>query len=205
MDPLMATVMIWAPNFAPRQWSLCQGQLLPISSNSALFSLLGTMYGGDGRTSFGLPDLRGRTAIGAGRFPGGAVSYRQGQVGGAEFVTLSTSEIPAHNHTASFTGGPVAGSISIPATTGDGSTASPSASVHLAKGVAQVGFNSGDAKIYSNATVNTTVGGPVAFSGVATGTVAVGFTGGGQAHENRHPFQVLQYIIALQGIFPSRN
>lgn len=95
----MATIVGFAGNFAPRSWATCSGQLLAISQNSALFSLLGTTYGGDGRTSFGLPDLRGRVAIGAGQGPG-LSNYRLGQRGGLEVVTLNVLQIPSHTHTA---------------------------------------------------------------------------------------------------------
>jgi microcystin-dependent protein len=97
MDPFIAEIKIFAGNFAPRGWAFCEGQLLPISQNQALFSLIGTIYGGDGRTSFALPDLRGRTAVGPGNGPG-LSSYREGQKGGLEHVTLTTSQMPSHNH-----------------------------------------------------------------------------------------------------------
>ncbi len=95
--PLIGQVQMFAGNFAPRGWAFCEGQLLAIASNTALFSILGTTYGGDGRTTFGLPDLRGRTPIGAGRGPG-LSNYRLGQSGGAESHTLSTATIPSHRH-----------------------------------------------------------------------------------------------------------
>ena len=98
MDPFIGEIIMFAGNFAPRGWALCEGQLLPISSHTALFSILGTTYGGDGRTTFGLPDLRGRTPIGNGNGPG--LSPRQlGQVSGSESTVLQTANLPAHNHT----------------------------------------------------------------------------------------------------------
>jgi microcystin-dependent protein len=97
MNPFIGEVMIFASNFAPRGWAFCEGQLLAISQNTALFSILGTTYGGDGRTTFGLPDLRGRAAIGPGRGPG-LENYRLGQLGGVETVTLTISQMPSHNH-----------------------------------------------------------------------------------------------------------
>lgn len=98
MEPTLAEIRMFAGNFAPRNWALCQGQLLPIAQNQALFSLLGTMYGGDGRTTFALPDLRGRTALGTGQGPG-LPNYPQGQKAGQTTVTLSTNTMPAHTHT----------------------------------------------------------------------------------------------------------
>lgn len=97
MDPFIGQIVLFAGNFAPRGWAFCEGQLLPISQNSALFSILGTTYGGDGRTTFALPDLRGRVAIQPGRGPG-LSDYRLGAKGGEEHVTLNISQIPNHNH-----------------------------------------------------------------------------------------------------------
>ena len=96
-QPFIGQVIRFAGNFAPRGWALCEGQLLPITSNTALFSLLGTIYGGDGRSTFGLPDLRGRVPVHPGRGPG-LLSYTLGAKGGVETVTLATSQIPSHNH-----------------------------------------------------------------------------------------------------------
>ncbi len=97
MEPFIGEIKLFAGNFAPRGWALCDGQLLAISQNQALFSILGTTYGGDGRTTFGLPDLRGRTPIHAGR-GAGLSDYRLGERGGTEQVTLTTNQIPSHSH-----------------------------------------------------------------------------------------------------------
>lgn len=96
-EPFIAQIMLFAGNFPPRNWAFCQGQLLPIAQNQALFSLLGTTYGGDGRTTFALPDLRGRLALNAGQGPG-LSSYLLGQRGGRSLHTLQVSEMPAHTH-----------------------------------------------------------------------------------------------------------
>jgi microcystin-dependent protein len=101
VEPFIAEIMMFAGNFAPRGWALCDGQLLSVSSNAALFSLLGTTYGGDGRTTFALPDLRGRTAIHPGSGPG-LSTRRLGERGGSETTTLSISQMPAHNHTITY-------------------------------------------------------------------------------------------------------
>src|SRR3546814_1398233 len=108
MEPFLGQIMMVGFNFAPRGWALCQGQLLPISQNQALFSLLGTTYGGDGRTTFALPDLRGRCAIGMGQGPGLA-NYTQGEMAGQENVTLISTQMPQHTHSlaASSTNGTV--------------------------------------------------------------------------------------------------
>src|SRR5215213_5859350 len=96
-DPYIGEIRMFAGNFAPRGWALCNGQLLSISQNTALFSLLGTMYGGNGQTTFALPDLRGRVPLHFGQGPG-LSNYVEGEVGGTETVTLTTGEMPSHNH-----------------------------------------------------------------------------------------------------------
>ncbi|KRS10186.1 hypothetical protein XM53_22310, partial [Roseovarius atlanticus] len=96
-DPFIGQIVLFGGNFAPRNWAFCDGQLVAISQNSALFSILGTTYGGDGRTTFGLPDLRGRVPIGPRQGPG-LTFYREGQKGGAEDVTLTQAEMPSHSH-----------------------------------------------------------------------------------------------------------
>jgi microcystin-dependent protein len=164
-EPFMSELKWVSFNFAPKGWALCNGQLLPINQNQALFSLLGTTYGGDGRVNFALPDLRGRTPIHMGQ------GFIEGQNGGEEFHTLTQSELPAHNH-----------SVSASSTVGD--SAPPSAKVLAAT----------PALIYSPPGNPTTL---------QPGTISN--TGGSQPHENRQPFSVLNCVIALTGIFPSRN
>lgn len=172
MEPFIAEVRIFAGNFAPRGWAFCDGQLLPISQNTALFSLIGTTYGGDGRTSFGLPDLRGRAPIGP-RHGAGLSNYVVGQKGGAEHVTLTTNQIPAHNHR-------------IKAVTTGGTSTTPTD--HL------LGDSAAFDNEFSNAPANTNMSADM-----------VANTGGNQSHENRQPFLAINYIIALQGAFPSRS
>lgn len=162
-------------NFAPRGYANADGQLLAISSNTALFSLYGTMYGGDGRTSFGLPDLRGRSAIHAGQGPG-LTPFTQGSRGGAERVTLSINNMPSHNHTAT---------------------------VHAssAEGDSDVATNNNWAKLdrtdlYSTSAPNVTM---------SPAAVTLSNTGGGQAFNIRDPYLTLRYVVATQGIFPPRN
>jgi microcystin-dependent protein len=168
-EPFIAEVKIFAGNFAPRSWAFCDGQLLPIAQNQALFSLVGTIYGGDGRTTFALPDLRGRVPVHPGRGPG-LTDYQLGERGGAETVTLTTNQMPQHTHSVSCSAndatlGLPAGNF--PATTGD--------------------------NVYSqtsDATMN---------SGMLSSV------GGSQPHENRQPYLAINFVIALQGIYPSRN
>jgi microcystin-dependent protein len=196
-DPFISQIMIWPPSFAPLNWAYCNGQLLPISTNTALFSLIGTLYGGDGRTTFGLPDLRGRAPIGAGRGPGLSL-YQEGQMGGLETVTLTQLEMPVHNHTAQTSGG---GQAQLNAYDGPANKDEPAANHVLARARFTSGISPTVVDAYSDQPANTTIGG-VSGGG---GSVTVGNTGGSQSHENRQPFQVMNYVISLQGVFPSRN
>ncbi|MFD2724913.1 phage tail protein [Hyunsoonleella rubra] len=171
---------MFAGNFAPRGWALCQGQLLPISNYQALFSILGTTYGGDGRTTFALPDLRGRAPIHAGTGPG-LTPRRLGAKGGAEQVTLSTPQIPNHDHTATTTT-----QIAVSTDTGTELNADGN---HLAN--------------HTNG-YNATPTDDNELAGVSSSTTTTN-TGGSQAHDNMQPSITINYIIALVGIFPSRS
>jgi microcystin-dependent protein len=190
-DPLIGMIIPWAPNFAPRGWAFCQGQVLPIAQNTALFSILGTTYGGDGQTTFALPDLRGRVAIHAGQGPG-LSNYALGQAAGVENVTLLSSQLPTHTHNVA-----AAPTLQINATTSNGGQPLPSATRRLAAVKLSNGTN---VNLYSDAAPNTQLGG-ISLSGTPTTQP----TGGSQPHDNRQPYQVINYIIALEGVFPSRN
>jgi microcystin-dependent protein len=170
-DPFIAEIRLFAGNFAPRGWAFCNGQILSIAQNTALFALLGTTYGGNGQTTFALPDLRGRVPISPGQGPG-LSSYFLGQTGGQETVTLNTQQMPSHSHGA--------------AASGEGGTAA------TPNGGVWAGSTARDS-IYA-ATANTTMS-----------PAAIAATGGGQPHPNMPPYQAINYIIALEGIFPSRN
>jgi len=175
-EPFLAEIRMFGGNFAPRGWAFCDGQLLEISQNSALFSLLGTTYGGDGRSTFGLPDLRGRSPLHAGRASG--LTYRAlGEKGGMEQVTLSTDQMPAHGHQAQ-----------IHCNEGPGDSPSPRDKVLSADA-------SGMTASYHGAP--NTIMSPEA--------VTVNDAGGSQAHDNMSPYLALNFIIALQGIYPSRD
>jgi microcystin-dependent protein len=165
-EPFLGSILIFGGNFAPQGWAFCNGQLLPINQNQALFSLLGTTYGGNGQTTFALPDLRGRVPIHFGQGPG-LSSYSEGQVGGVESVTLIATQMPQHQHVQ-------------PATNADEGTNRPNSAVPARGGVYAAGSDG---------------------SALAPTSPA----GGNQAHENRQPFLAINFIIALQGIFPSRN
>jgi microcystin-dependent protein len=164
--------------FAQRGWALCAGQLLSIQQNTALFSLLGTYYGGNGVNNFALPDLRGRAAIGQGQSPSSGSTYTIGQNGGTETVTLNVTQLPQHNHMWQ-------------ATTTNGNQVAP-LSGYLA--TVERPPNVGTVNAYA------APGGPA----IPLGT-PVGNTGGNQPHANIQPFSTINYSIALQGIYPSRN
>tara|TARA_R110002072_G_scaffold91762_4_gene204631 strand:- start:2424 stop:2987 length:564 start_codon:yes stop_codon:yes gene_type:complete len=187
MDPFLGQIMLFGGNFAPRGWAFCEGQLLAISQNTALFSILGTTYGGDGRTTFGLPDLRGRTPIAPGTGPG-LSTHTLGARGGLEQNILNQTQLPSHSHIASGT---------IKASSAEGTTNNPNGKV-LALGKVPVDrATSYDANIYGDAaTVN------MAANEV---TVSIGNTGGNLPVSNMQPYLPVYYIIALVGVFPSRS
>jgi microcystin-dependent protein len=191
MEAFISTILIWPPNFAPNGWALCAGQLMSISQNTALFSLLGTTYGGDGITTFGLPNLQGRIPVGAGQ-GSGLSPYNLGDNGGVESVTLGINTIPQHSHAVTQNL-----AVSLPAVTTAGTTNQPGPSVAPA---APTDAARNPVNIYSNATANQNLGKPS-----ISGTIAIGQTGNGLPHENRQPYLAVNYIIALQGIFPSRG
>lgn len=172
-EPFLGEVRIFAGNFAPRGWAFCQGQLLSIAQNQALFALLGTTYGGNGQTTFALPDLRGRSPVHWGSGPG-LPSVSLGEQGGSEAVTLIASEMPAHSH-------------------------GVRASSELANATA-VDNGLPGAKVRGGLDIYTASGSPVA---LAAGTVSN--SGAGQPHSNMQPALALSLIIAVEGIFPSRN
>ena len=179
-DFYIGQINLFGFDFAPRFWAQCNGQLLAINQNQALFSLLGTNYGGNGSTTFALPDLRGRVPISQGQ-GAGLSNYSIGQVAGAETVTLTTGQLPVHTHT-------------LNATTATGSATTPGPTVMLATPV-EAGVNTSLYVVPGTSTVNQA---PMAAQSIGT-------AGGSQPHENMMPYQALNYIIALEGIFPSRN
>ncbi|MFY8274171.1 phage tail protein [Pseudoalteromonas sp. SSDWG2] len=197
MEPFIAQIQPFGFNFAVRGWSLCEGQLLPISSNTALFSLIGTTYGGDGRTTFALPDLRGRSIIGQGHGPG-LQPRAMGQRLGTETHNLNTTELPASSTSVDLSG--VTGTLK--ATTSDATADTPTQGFILAKVVAGENRSDTPEKIFAADTNANTV----ALGGVAlSGSVNVALPGGNQPFNIMQPSEVINYSIALMGIFPSRN
>jgi len=172
-SPFLGEIDMVGFNFAPTGWAFCDGRLMSISENTALFSLLGTLYGGDGMTNFALPDLRGRRVVGAGQGPG-LSNYNPGDRGGEENVTLLLSQLPQHTHPV-MASGPVPPS---PVAMGPGSDVWAATVPYL--------YNTGGTLVTMN-------------SG------AVEPSGGSQPHNNISPYLAMTYIIALNGIFPSRN
>jgi microcystin-dependent protein len=201
----MSEIRLFAGDFAPKTWALCQGQTLPINTNQALFSLLGTIYGGDGVTTFKLPDLRGRTVIGTGQGTGLSY-YTIGQMGGTTTVALTSAQIPQHTHIATITAGQ-----------GTGGGSATLFGVNDVGGQSQPGGNflSQDNSGSGAATYAAPSSGtPVAMApnsisasdiNVPAPLISVGMAGGSQPHNNMMPSIVANYIICLRGIYPSRN
>ncbi len=169
-DPVIGEIKLVGFNFAPRDWALCDGQLLSIAENDALFTLIGTTYGGDGQTTFALPDFRGRIPIHQGTGSSGT-TYTPGENGGTETVTLTVNEIPAHAHPAL-------------AQSGAGNQPGPGGNVWASSSLNQ--YNSSAADSDMNA-------------------LAITSSGGSQPHDNMMPFLTINFIISLQGIFPSQG
>ena len=178
-SPFVAEIRIFGFNFPPTGWAFANGQLLPISQNTALFSLIGTFYGGDGKSTFALPDMQGSVAVGQGQGQG-LQEWFLGQTQGSETVTLIQSEIPAHTH-----------SLTATTANGNGQTGANGQLARAFKGNLQ---SSNRAKMYSAAAPNTQLR-----------TDALGVTGGSQPHNNMMPYLTLNFCIALQGVFPPRG
>jgi microcystin-dependent protein len=174
MQPFVGQVIAVGFNFAPVGWAFCNGQLLSIAEYSTLFNLIGTTYGGDGQTTFAVPNLCGRSPLGQGTGAGLPPAVI-GQAAGTENVTLTSTQIGAHTHP-------------LLASSGTGTTPTPSATTVLA--------NQSNAEIQIYGTVTTTV---------ALARAAISMAGGNQPHENRQPFNTVNYIISLFGIYPSQS
>jgi len=179
MDPFVAEIRIFPFNFAPKGWAFCDGQLLPLSQNTALFSLLGTTYGGDGKSNFALPNLQGRAPMHPGQGPGLSL-HDLGEAAGTDTVTLLSTEIPSHSH-------------AFNADTNDATVANPAGGA-VAQGVWSSGQNSGLVVMYSGAAPDTQLG-----------PNAIGPNNGGQPHNNLMPYLTLNFCIALQGVYPPRT
>jgi microcystin-dependent protein len=172
VDPFVAEIRIVPFNFAPKGWAFCDGQLLPLSQNTALFSLLGTTYGGDGKSTFALPNLQGLSPMHPGQGPGLSQRFL-GEMGGEEVVTLLVSEMPAHSHT-------------VNALSALSTTTTPTSGTCLGRSV--------NGNAYADAAAGFQTFAPEALPPA----------GGGLPHNNLQPYLTLNYILALQGVFPAR-
>lgn len=178
MEGTMAVITTWAADFAPKNWAYCNGQILPISQNQALFSLLGTTYGGDGRVTFALPNMQSRTAVSQGQGQG-LSNYTLGEMGGSPTATLTINNIPPHAHN-----GPV--TIAPRANSSDGSVGEPGGNY---PGTLPNG--------YTNA---ANVAGPT-----PNYSVTIGVAGGSMPYSTEAPYLTLNYVICMFGLYPSRN
>lgn len=180
MEGVIGFTTLFAGNFAPKNWAFCQGQIINIASNTALFSILGTVYGGNGTTTFGLPNLSGRKVVGAGNGPG-LSPYTLGQVGGSESITLTTSQMPAHLHALQVTSMPKSFD-----NTGNASTPGG-------------GIFAGNGSGYASA--------PTASSGLKPYNVTVQITnaGNGNPYSILPPYLGLNYVICMYGVYPARG
>lgn len=202
-QPFLGQIMQAGFNYAPRGWALCQAQQLSIAQNSALYALLGTTFGGNGQTTFGLPDARGRAFIGTGPLPGGS-TYTWGETAGTENVSILISNMPAHTHTATFTPTGGGGPATLSAVNANATTGTATAGYQLA--TAQPSTGATAPKIYAPAGSGTAVNlGGITGGGITGGSVVNSNTGGNVPISIMQPFQVVTTCIALQGIFPSRN
>ncbi len=175
MEGYIAQILFFAGSFAPRNWAFCEGQIMQIASNTALFSLLGTTYGGNGTTTFALPDFRGRVPVGAGQGPG-LSSVTIGEKFGSPATTLTIVQMPAHTHTAAAT---------VAAASTNGSSASPNGNIFATTG--------------ANAFAATSNG------LAAPGTLSLGVFGGNQPFTLQQPTLAINFVICLYGYYPSRN
>jgi microcystin-dependent protein len=178
MEPFIGEIKLFAGNFAPNGWAFCNGQILSIAQNTALFSLLGTMYGGNGQTTFALPDLRGRAPIGFGQGPG-LPNVNQGEISGSPTHTLTQNEMPAHNHTTT---------TRVNVNSDEGESRSPVGRYLAPSSSGSVYAGSADQQMNTNAT-----------------QVTVNTSGGNQPFSIMQPYLGLNYIIAIEGIYPSRS
>jgi len=196
MESYLATIMGWAPNFAPRGWAFCQGQTLSIAQNTALFSLLGTTYGGNGQTTFMLPNMAGRLPIGTGQSPG-QPNYVLGQIGGTPSVTLTTNNMPAHVHD-----GSTLAAVQKVATTSGNTVLTTAASDSILGAPNFMDPTSGgsvDVNTFANGTASPSVSLKLAVSG------STGPAGGTQPFSILPPFLAINWIIAIEGIYPPRD
>lgn len=203
MDPILSQILIWALGWAPQDWAECRGQAMSVQQNAALFSLLGANFGGDGSSTFQLPDFRGRTPIGYNNSLSTRAMYNIGATGGAETVQLTAANVPPHTHTATATVSPI--TVTVNANPALGTDSVPGANGSTTLSATAVGRNAGNF-IYNNQTptvalhaATVTVGG-----GAVAVTVNPSVNPSVAPIDNRQPYLAVSFIIALNGIYPSR-
>lgn len=198
-DSFLSEIRLFAGTYAPEGWAFCWGQLMSVSDNPALYSLLGTTYGGDGRSTFGLPDLRGRAAMGYG-YGQGLSPHTLGEKWGYEYVTLQEAQLPHHTHGASMDV-----ELTLKAQTGNGTLHEPATGSTLAAGYydGSGGGQPEPIEIYAPSGTQATV--PLGGISASPPGVEVEPSGGSGAHNNMQPSQALNYIISLYGDWPPRN
>jgi microcystin-dependent protein len=212
MDEYLGIIKLFAGNYAPQNYMFCAGQMLPVNDYKALFSVLGTFYGGDGVTNFKLPDLRSRVAIGVGQ-GAGLSSYNLGRIGGNETIQLTQAQLPSHSHGAVFTptgggaGNPITASVTVNAGTA-GTTTNDPTGAYWGSG-ASIGLT--QTRPYTNTKSVTMASDAVQISitggggGITGGNVAVANAGAGMPFSSIPPYLALNYIICINGLYPPRS
>ena len=196
-EAYIGSIAMFAGNFAPQNWALCNGQLIAISQNQALFSIIGTTYGGDGRTTFALPDLRGRVPINWGTGPG-LTDRRLGQFSGQEYHTLTQTEMPSHTHIAQYTAPAFTGLVKPGAKTGRGAKVTDPTGAFMSTAPAST-------EIYSTTSDAQMGESPVTITESSPGNVVIGNSGNSQGHNNMQPWLCVNFIICLFGVYPPRS
>ncbi|RYD96720.1 MAG: phage tail protein [Sphingobacteriales bacterium] len=198
MEGTMSEIRMFAPHFAPKDWDFCAGQVLAINVNQALFSLLGTNFGGNGLTTFGLPDLRGRVPVGTGNSTSGLTQRVLGEVGGVPAATLLLNQIPQHTHN-----GNVSGSGKLLVSSADASLTGPATGSSIASPIKATGRSKTDLLGFNNAQPNVALGNATINASQLTANINA--AGASQPHSNMQPYLGINYIICLRGVFPSRG
>lgn len=207
MDPIISQIMLWGLNWAPQDWAECNGQTMNVQQNAALYSLLSITFGGNGSTTFQLPDFRGRTPIGYNTSLASRAMYNIGNTGGAETVQLSAANLPSHTHTAAATITPISVTVTAKASPALGTDSVPGTNGSTTLSASAAGRAAGST-IYNNQTPTVVLNAATATAAVSGGAVAVTVNPTTTAPvtniDNRQPYLAVNFIIALNGIYPTR-